>query len=114
MHAQVPERHRPAFPSGLEHVYEAYADLSLTRDIGMAAGAITFREIGAYNAETLSCLRAWDVKLIRRIDTAIRSGAEGKPTKTDVGGMRAALRAAAARLAKRNETSGARDAVAQP
>lgn len=111
MHAQIPEKRRPPFPLGLEHVYEAYADLSLTRDIGMAAGAITFREIGAYNAETLACLRAWDVKLIRRIDTAIRSGAEGKPSKTDVGSMRATLRAAAARLAKRNEQSGAGDAV---
>lgn len=43
----------------------------------MAVGPITYLEIDAYIRRTLPDLTAWDVKLIRRIDIAVRAVANG-------------------------------------
>lgn len=77
----------------------------MTRDVAVTSGAITYREIEAYNASTLACLRAWDVKLIRRIDIAVRVGGDGKPAKTDVGGLKAMLRGVVAQKAARDASA---------
>lgn len=92
---------RPPFPLGFEYLYEDYANLSGTRDVGMASGPINYREIVAYQQATHAFLTAWDVSVIRRIDTAVRalqagsSGASGEPQAipiTDAASIRARLR----------------------
>lgn len=82
----------------------AFVDLAGTRDVGMAAGPISYREIEAYQSQTHALLTAWDVQMIRRMDTAVRAVMAGvKPAKTDVKSIKASLRGAVARLAKRNQ-----------
>lgn len=92
---------RPPFPLGFEHVYEDYANLSGTRDVGMAVGPITYLEILAYQAATHAYMSAWEVSVVRRIDTAVRalqagsSGGSGEPQAipiTDAASIRARLR----------------------
>lgn len=39
----------------------------------MTIGPITYREIAAYQGLTFASLTAWEVRLIRRIDTAVRA-----------------------------------------
>lgn len=48
-------------------------DLHGTRESLMSVGPITYREIAAYQATSLGALTAWDVRLIRRLDTAVRA-----------------------------------------
>lgn len=84
----------------------AFVDLAGTRDVGFAVGPISYREIDAYQRQSHAQLSAWDVALIRRMDIAVRavisgSASQTDKTGTDVGSMKATLRAAAARLAKR-------------
>lgn len=38
----------------------------------MSVGPICYREIAAYQALTHASLSAWEVRLIRRLDTAVR------------------------------------------
>lgn len=45
----------------------------------MAIGPITYREIESYQSQTQAMLTAWDVKLIRRLDVAVRSILCGTP-----------------------------------
>ncbi len=68
----------------------------------MAVGPITWAEINAFDAATLSGLSAWDKRLIRRADDAYEAVRLGvKPKPTSVASMKANLRAAiAARNAK--------------
>lgn len=62
----------PAFPQALEHVWLSFMDLAGTRDVGLSLGPITFAEIDAFRRLTQADLSAWDVKLIRRLDIAVR------------------------------------------
>jgi hypothetical protein len=39
----------------------------------MVIGPITYCEIAAYQSQTQALLTAWDVKLIRRLDIAVRA-----------------------------------------
>lgn len=63
----------PAFPQALEHVWLSFMDLAGTRDVGLSLGPITFAEIDAFRRLTQADLSAWDVRLIRRLDTAVRT-----------------------------------------
>lgn len=65
------DRVLPPLPECLAHVWVAFADLTSTRQIGFGMGPITYQEIWAYQSGTLNRLRAWDVRLIRRIDDAV-------------------------------------------
>jgi hypothetical protein len=65
------DRVLPPLPECLAHVWVAFADLTSTRQVGFGMGPITYQEIGAYQANALNRLRAWDVRLIRRIDDAV-------------------------------------------
>lgn len=62
----------PPFPYGLDHVWSAFVELNNTRDTGMGLGPISYREIEAYRRQTLDDLTAWEVRLIRRLDDAVR------------------------------------------
>lgn len=59
-------------------------DLAATRDVSMAIGPISYREIEAYQLQTHAMLSAWDVKLIRRLDVAVRSTLSGIPQNKPV------------------------------
>lgn len=52
-------------------VWEAFVDLSASRQIGMIANPISYADIAAYRALTLEPLSAWDVRLIKRLDAAV-------------------------------------------
>ena len=71
----------PPFPFELEHVWEAFVELSSTRQSGMGVGPITYLEIEAYRRQTLADLTAWEVKLLRRLDNAVREMIAGQAPK---------------------------------
>lgn len=74
----------------------------------MAVGPVTWAEINAYEAATLSSLSAWDKRLIRRMDDAYEAVRLGvKPKPTNVKAMKANLRGAIAALKARNAKKGA-------
>lgn len=72
------QRQLPYFPDPLTHVWECFADLGGTRTPAQILAPITYAEIDAYNRTTLAGLTAWEVRLIRRIDTAVRAVSIGK------------------------------------
>lgn len=47
----------------------------------MGVGPITYLEIEAYRRQTLDDLTAWEVKLIRRLDNAVRNVIAGQAPK---------------------------------
>jgi ABC-type transporter Mla MlaB component len=84
------------------HVWRAFTDLTGTRQVGMAAGPITYSEIQAYRAASFADLTAWEVGVIRRLDTAAlavlagaapkaRPDADGLVSINDRKGVRAVL-----------------------
>lgn len=94
-------------PEALNFVWLAFVDLAGTREVGMAMGPISFREIEAYQGQTHSCLTAWEVKLIRRLDTAVRAAMnttaapQGVSLK-DTDGLKALFKSMAARMPRRD------------
>lgn len=72
---------------------------------------ITYQEIEAYDRLTGASLEIWQVKLLRRIDDAVRqvsmNKGKGPPSISDVkGSLRAAVAARAAAKAAKGEPSG--------
>ncbi len=80
MHQKNRKPPLPPFPDEIGHVWFAFVDLAATRDVGMGIGPISFKEIEAYQAQTHAMLTAWDVRLIRRLDVAVRAILSGGPT----------------------------------
>lgn len=86
-----------------------------TRDVGFAAGPITYLEIGAFNRETCAGLSAWDKELIRDLDDLARGISAGQidpatcqPKKTNVAGLKATLRGVIAARKARAAAEGAK------
>lgn len=77
------DRDLPPLPECLAHVWVAFADLTATRQVGFGMGPITYQEIQAYQAGTLNRLRAWDVRLIRRLDDAVMAVLAEKQPKPE-------------------------------
>ncbi|MEH6697199.1 MAG: hypothetical protein V7672_00725 [Brevundimonas sp.] len=55
----------------MAHLFDAFVNLSLTRQVGMAPNPISYTEIEAFNRLTHASLSAWDIALIRRLDLAV-------------------------------------------
>ena len=78
----------------------------------MAPGPIGFAEIEAFNRVTLAGLSVWDVRLIRRIDTAVLAvlaGGAAKPTEfavTDTAGIKSLFRGLASQRRSRKPSTG--------
>ena len=94
-------------PAALSFVWLAFVDLAGTREVGMAMGPISFREIEAYQSQTHAHLTAWEVKLIRRLDAAVRvamtttAQPQGISLK-DTDGLKALFKGMAARMPRRD------------
>jgi hypothetical protein len=95
----------PGFPEGLEYLWDHFLKLARRRQIGMAAGPLTYLELEAYERKALVRLSAWETALIMRIDDAVLTVWAGnrkpKPTgdaepvaipTSDVTGMRSLFR----------------------
>lgn len=75
---QAGSRTLPPFPDDLQHVWWAYAQLTATRAVAQVISPITWSEIEAFNTAALAGLTAWEKRLIRRIDDAVRAVALGE------------------------------------
>lgn len=75
---QAGSRTLPPFPDDLQHVWWSYAQLTATRAVAQVISPITWAEIEAFNAAALAGLTAWEKRLIRRIDDAVRAVALGE------------------------------------
>lgn len=51
--------------------WDAFIDLSASRQVGMVANPISYTDILAYRDLTHEPLTAWDVRLIKRLDDVV-------------------------------------------
>ena len=73
-------------PPEVEHVLAWFVELSGRRTNGMAPNPITFTEIEAWARLTGRCPRPWEVRVITRLDDAVRERAAKSERERDKAG----------------------------
>jgi hypothetical protein len=63
------------------HLWAVFLDLHSTREVGFAAGPISFREIESYARLTGVTLTPWEVGVIRAVDAAVLETASNRSRK---------------------------------